>query len=203
MKTKEVFGVSILLSLSIMLMMILSGCECCKKKEPCPPKKAACPTSKCPAKGQMTYADSGTTVAKKDIIETATDARKFRTLIKALDAAELTKILKEKGPFTVFAPNDKAFGKLAVGTLDDLLKPENKARLQRILKYHVISGKIMAIDITGKKSFKTLEGQPIRLVMKDKILWADNGRVLTANMHATNGVIHVIDTVLMPPETKK
>jgi uncharacterized surface protein with fasciclin (FAS1) repeats len=208
MRTREVFGVSVLLSLSILLMMFLGGCECCKKKEPCP-KKDACPKKACvkktswqtarhTTKSQMKYADSGTKVADKDIIETAAHAKKFKTLIRALEAAELTSVLKEKGPFTVFAPNDKAFAKLPAGTLEDLLKPENKAKLQKILKYHVIPGKVTADDIKAQKRIQTLAGQPIRLMMKDDVLWVDNGRVLMANVPAANGVIHIIDVVLTP-----
>jgi uncharacterized surface protein with fasciclin (FAS1) repeats len=209
MRTREVFGVSVLLSLSIMLMLFLGGCECCKKKEPCPPtkeacpKKTSCPTARYGAKTPMRYADSGTAVGNKDIIDTAAKARNFKVLLRLLEAAELTSALKEKGPFTVFAPNDKAFSKLPAGTLEDLLKPENKARLQKILKYHVLAGKVLADDIKAQKRIGTLAGQPIRLTMKDGVLWADNGRVLMANLPAENGVIHVVDVVLMPPSEIK
>ena len=134
----------------------------------------------------------------KNIVETAVQSGKFNTLVAALKAAGLVNTLNGKGPFTVFAPSDTAFSKLPAGTVDGLLKPENKAKLVSILAYHVIPGKIMSGDIAGKKiSVKTVQGSEI-LVDAMYGVKINDSNVVSADIAATNGVIHVIDKVLMP-----
>lgn len=136
---------------------------------------------------------------KWDIVDTAVSAGSFKTLAAALQAAGLVQTLKGPGPFTVFAPTDAAFAKLPPGTLDDLLKPENKAKLANILTYHVVSGKAMAADVVRMPSAKTLEGQSITIkVQPNGAVWANNAQVVKTDIACSNGVIHVIDTVLMP-----
>ncbi len=134
----------------------------------------------------------------KDIVDTAAGAGKFNTLVAAVKAAGLAETLKGTGPFTVFAPTDEAFAKLPKGTVEDLLKPENKAKLAGILTYHVIPGKVMAADIKGKKSdVKTVQGSTLS-VDATKDVMVNDAKVVTADVAASNGVIHIIDTVVMP-----
>ena len=135
---------------------------------------------------------------QKDIVGTAVAAGSFNTLAAALKAADLVETLKGTGPFTVFAPTDEAFAKLPSGTLDDLLKPENKAKLKGILTYHVISGKVMAADVVKLKSAKTVNGQNLTIVVKDGTVMVDNAKVTKTDIMCTNGVIHVIDAVVLP-----
>jgi uncharacterized surface protein with fasciclin (FAS1) repeats len=141
---------------------------------------------------------TATTKAAMDIVDTAVGAGKFNTLVAAVKAAGLVDTLKGTGPFTVFAPTDEAFAKLPKGTVEDLLKPENKAKLTSILTYHVIPGKVMAADIKGKKSdVKTVQGTTVNVdAMKDVMV--NDAKVVTADVAASNGVIHIIDTVIMP-----
>jgi uncharacterized surface protein with fasciclin (FAS1) repeats len=136
--------------------------------------------------------------AEKDIVDTAVAAGSFKTLAAALQAAGLIDTLKGEGPFTVFAPTDEAFAKLPAGTVENLLKPENKAKLTRILTYHVVSGKVMAADVVKMKSAKAVSGDPITIASRNGGVMVNNARVLTADIAASNGVIHVIDTVIMP-----
>jgi uncharacterized surface protein with fasciclin (FAS1) repeats len=133
-----------------------------------------------------------------DIVDTAVAAGSFKTLAKALDAAGLIQTLKGAGPFTVFAPTDEAFAKLPAGTLEDLLKPENKAKLQRILTYHVVSGKVMAADAAKLTSAKAVSGDSFTVTAKGGVVMVDNARVVKTDIAASNGVIHVIDTVILP-----
>lgn len=136
--------------------------------------------------------------APSDIVDTAVNAGSFTTLVAALKSAGLVDTLKGPGPFTVFAPNDAAFAKLPKGTVDDLLKPENKAKLTAILTYHVVSGKILSGDIVGKKlNVKTLQGSDIVVDATNGVM-VNNAKVIAADVMASNGVIHVIDTVLIP-----
>lgn len=136
--------------------------------------------------------------ATKDIVDTAVAAGSFQTLAKALQAAGLVDTLKGPGPFTVFAPTDDAFAKLPAGTLDDLLKSENKDKLRAILTYHVVAGKVMAAKVAGLSSVKTVEGQDLKITMAGGSVLVNNAHVVKADIPASNGVIHVIDTVLLP-----
>jgi uncharacterized surface protein with fasciclin (FAS1) repeats len=134
----------------------------------------------------------------KDIVDTAVSAGKFTTLVTAVKAAGLVDTLKGKGPFTVFAPTDEAFAKLPEGTVESLLKPENKDKLVKILTYHVVPGKIVSSDIAGKKEeVATVEGAKLSVNATSGVM-IDNSKVVTADIDASNGVIHSIDTVLMP-----
>ena len=148
----------------------------------------------------LTLGASTTTSARadKDIVDTAVAAGSFKTLAAALQAAGLIETLKGAGPFTVFAPTDEAFAKLPAGTVENLLKPENKAKLTRILTYHVVPGKVMAADVVKMKSAKAVSGDTIAIATKDGGVTINNARVAKADIAATNGVIHVIDTVIMP-----
>ncbi len=134
----------------------------------------------------------------KDIVDTAMAAGQFNTLAKALQAAGLVDTLKGKGPFTVFAPTDAAFAKLPAGTLDDLLKPENKEKLKSILLYHVVSGKVTAAKVMKMTSAKTLNGQDVKISVNDGKVMINDATVVKPDIMASNGVIHVIDTVLLP-----
>ena len=136
--------------------------------------------------------------ASKDIVDTAVAAGSFNTLAKALQAADLVGTLKEKGPFTVFAPTDEAFAKLPQATLDDLLKPENKAKLRRILTYHVVPGGVTAADLMKLKTTKAVSGDTIDITAADGSVRVDQARVMKADINASNGVIHVIDSVILP-----
>lgn len=140
-----------------------------------------------------------TTTAKaesKDIVDTAVAAGNFKTLAKALGEAGLVDTLKGKGPFTVFAPTDEAFAKLPKGTLDALLK--DKKKLTAVLTYHVVSGSVKAADAAKLTSAKTVNGQKITIKAKNGAVTINDAKVVTADVQASNGVIHVIDTVLLP-----
>lgn len=136
--------------------------------------------------------------ADKDIVDTAVGAGSFKTLAAALGAADLVGALKGPGPFTVFAPTDEAFAKLPAGTVEGLLKPENKAKLAAILTYHVVSGKIMASDVVKVKGAVTLNGQRVDVKADGKTVNIDGAKVVTTDIACSNGVIHVIDSVIMP-----
>jgi uncharacterized surface protein with fasciclin (FAS1) repeats len=134
-----------------------------------------------------------------DIVDTAVAAGSFSTLVAAVQAAGLVDTLKGAGPFTVFAPDDAAFAKLPKGTVEDLLKPENKAKLTSILTYHVVSGKVMSKDIAGKTmKAKSVEGSEISIDATKDVM-VDKAKVVKADIETSNGVIHVIDAVIMPP----
>ena len=133
-----------------------------------------------------------------DIVDTAVSAGSFKTLVAAVTAADLVNTLKSKGPFTVFAPTDAAFAKLPAGTLESLLKPENKAKLVAILTYHVVPGKVMASDIAGKSlKVASVQGSKISIEAHSGVM-VDKANVVKADVEASNGVIHVIDTVILP-----
>ena len=133
----------------------------------------------------------------KDIVDTAVGAGQFKTLAAALQAAGLVDTLKGAGPFTVFAPTDAAFAKLPKGTVEDLLKPENKAKLTAILTYHVVPGKVMAADVSKLTAAKTVQGGSVKVSTMSGVM-IDSAHVTTADVAASNGVIHIIDSVLMP-----
>ena len=135
-----------------------------------------------------------------NIVETAVSAGQFKTLVAAVQAADLGGALSGPGPFTVFAPTDEAFAELPAGTVDDLLKPENRDKLIAVLKYHVVSGKVMAADIAGKKAnVTTLQGSDISVDAMSGGVMINDATVTTADIQASNGVIHVINKVMLPP----
>jgi uncharacterized surface protein with fasciclin (FAS1) repeats len=135
---------------------------------------------------------------KKDIVDTAVSAGSFKTLVAAVKAAGLVETLKGPGPFTVFAPTDDAFAKLPAGTLEDLLKPENKEKLRAILTYHVVPARATAKDVTGMSSAKTVNGKELTLKADGGKVMVDKAAVVKPDVEASNGVIHVIDAVLLP-----
>jgi uncharacterized surface protein with fasciclin (FAS1) repeats len=149
----------------------------------------ACLAVVSPARAQQT----------KDIVDTAVAAGSFKTLAKALAAADLVGTLKGPGPFTVFAPTDEAFAKLPAGTLANLLKPENKATLVRVLTYHVVPSKVMAADVVKINSANAVSGDVLHIKVADGNVTVDEARVVKTDIAASNGVIHVIDRVLLPP----
>ncbi len=142
--------------------------------------------------------------APMDIVDTAVADGRFSTLVAAVQAAGLVETLKSAGPFTVFAPTDEAFAKLPAGTVEDLLKPENLETLKNILLYHVVAGKVMAADVVtldGKTADTALAGNPLNISVKDgKVFLNENTQVIITDIETANGVIHVIDTVLLPEE---
>jgi len=142
-------------------------------------------------------AQTDSTAAGKDIVAVASGAGNFTTLVKAIKAAGLVETLQGPGPFTVFAPTDAAFAKLPPGTLDDLLKPENKAKLAGILTYHVVPGKVMAADVKTMMA-KTVNSQELDIKATGGAVTVNNAKVTNTDIAAKNGVIHVIDTVLLP-----
>jgi uncharacterized surface protein with fasciclin (FAS1) repeats len=138
--------------------------------------------------------------AEKDIVDTAVSAGSFKTLVAAVEAAGLVETLKSKGPFTVFAPTDDAFKKVPKDAIDALLKPENKDKLTAILTYHVVPGKVMAADVVKMKSAETVNGQMVSINAKGDTVMIDNAKVIKTDIKASNGVIHVIDTVILPKD---
>ena len=142
---------------------------------------------------------AGSSVASNDVVETAVAAGQFKTLAAALEAAGLIDALKGNGPFTVFAPTDEAFAKLPAGTVETLLKPENKEKLKAVLLYHVVPGNVTADQVTklNGQAVKTLQGSSIKVKTSHGVR-VDNAKVTQTDIKASNGVIHVIDTVLMP-----
>ncbi len=150
------------------------------------------------AGGFENYDKTAATMMNRDIVDTAASAGKFNTLVQAIQAADLVNTLKGPGPFTVFAPTDAAFAKLPAGTLTDLLKPENKAKLQSILTYHVVAGKVMSGDAAKLNSAKTVNGQSFTIRPSGNGLMVDEANVIETDIEASNGIIHVIDRVVMP-----
>ncbi|ABG30413.1 fasciclin domain-containing protein [Roseobacter denitrificans] len=138
--------------------------------------------------------------AKKDIVDTAVNAGTFETLVAAVSAAELVDTLKGDGPFTVFAPTDEAFAALPEGTVENLLKPENKDQLVAILTYHVVAGKVMSTDLTDDMTAATVNGSDIMIDLDDGVK-VNEASVVTADIETSNGVIHVIDAVILPPQS--
>ncbi len=133
-----------------------------------------------------------------DIVDTAVAAGNFKTLVTAVKAAGLVDTLKSPGPFTVFAPTDEAFAKLPAGTLEGLLK--DPAKLKEVLLYHVVSGKVMAADVVKLKSAKTVEGTNLKIRAKSGAVMVDNAKVVQPDIACDNGVIHVIDAVMLPKD---
>ena len=141
-------------------------------------------------------------MTKHDIVDTAVAAGSFDTLVAAVKAADLVDTLKSEGPFTVFAPTDEAFAKLPAGTLESLLKPENKDQLAAILTYHVVAGKVEAKDVVNLSTATTVQGGDVAIMVKDGgVVLNGNSNVVKTDIQTSNGVIHVIDTVIMPPSS--
>jgi len=134
----------------------------------------------------------------KNIVETAVEAGSFATLVAAVKAADVVETLSGDGPFTVFAPSEEAFKALPAGTLDMLLKPENKAKLQSVLKFHVVSGKANAAAVLGQKSWKTVEGSNANITSGSAPM-IENAKIIKTDIECSNGIIHVIDAVILPP----
>jgi uncharacterized surface protein with fasciclin (FAS1) repeats len=143
--------------------------------------------------------DGSSGASSKDVVATADAAGSFHTLVAAVGAADLTATLQSAGPFTVFAPTDAAFAKLPAGAVDDLLKPENKAKLQAVLKYHVVAGDVRAAKVVTLTSATTLEGDPVAISVTGSTVKVNDATVTMTDVAASNGVIHVIDAVLLPP----
>lgn len=154
--------------------------------------------------GQKTVMVGGAPMyPSKNIVENAVNSKDHTTLVAAVKAAGLVDTLASKGPFTVFAPTNAAFGKLPAGTVDNLVKPENKATLTKILTYHVVPGKLNAADLTDGKKLKTVEGEMLTVKLDGKKVWIVDAKggtsaVTIPDVNQSNGVIHVVDTVLMP-----
>jgi uncharacterized surface protein with fasciclin (FAS1) repeats len=146
-------------------------------------------------------ADCGT--CDKTVVEVAVGSDDFETLVAAVKAAGLVETLSGDGPFTVFAPTDEAFAKLPKGTVEDLVKPENKDKLTAILTYHVVPGKVMAADVVKLDKAKTVQGKNVRIRVKDGKVKVNRANVVKTDIACKNGVIHVIDAVILPPEKKK
>jgi len=138
--------------------------------------------------------------AEKDIVDTAISAGQFKTLVKLVQEAELVDALRGEGPFTVFAPTDEAFAKLPKSQVDALLK--DKQALRQVLLYHVVQGKVMSSDVVKMRSAKTLQGQNIRIRVRNNTVQINDAKVVKADIVCTNGVIHVIDKVILPPNRK-
>ena len=150
--------------------------------------------------GALAFALSVSTAKAADIVDTAVAAGSFNTLVTAVKAAGLVDTLRGPGPFTVFAPTDEAFAKLPPGTLQNLLRPENRKQLVAILTYHVVPGRVLSKDLVGKKTMaKTVEGTQVSINSTNGVR-VDNANVVTADIAASNGVIHVIDAVIIPKE---
>lgn len=176
------------LSGAMAALALIAACQPAAKEEPAPAAEAAAPA---PAPAP----------AVVDIVDTAVGAGQFTSLVAAVQAAGLAETLKGPGPFTVFAPNDAAFAKLPPEELKKLLAPEGKEALTKILTYHVVPGKIVSADLAGKVTdAATVEGKTVKVDATGAGVKVGEATVVTADIEASNGVIHVIDTVLMPPK---
>lgn len=141
------------------------------------------------------------TIRAANLIDAAADNGSFKTLCKALDAAELTQVLKGSGPYTIFAPTDEAFGKLPKGMLEHWLKPENKAELVSVLKYHVLPGRASAADVATLSQPRMMQGESAHIAQDDGHLAIDGAHLVGAEIVSRNGVIHTIDAVIQPPKS--
>ena len=173
--------------------LVLSACAVPAVPSPAPTEPAPTPVPTAPPP---------TEAPAPDIVDTAVAAGTFTTLAAALEAAGLVETLKGEGPFTVFAPTDEAFAKLDKKLLDDLLKPANKDRLVAILTYHVVPGKVTAADVVKLNKAKTVQGEEITIKVEGNTVRVNDAKVTQTDIAARNGVIHVIDTVILPPSLK-
>ena len=149
----------------------------------------------------LTIGSTYSRATSQDIVDTAVGAGQFKTLAAALKAADLVGTLKGDGPFTVFAPTDAAFSKLPAGTVESLLKPENKEKLTAILTYHVVPGDVKAEQVTKLDEAKTVNGAMVKVSTQNGKVMINDATVVTPDITASNGVIHVIDKVILPPES--
>lgn len=148
----------------------------------------------------FTLNNNATTVnADDDIVDLAMQTEFLSTLVAAVKAGDLVDVLKGDGPFTVFAPTNDAFAKLPAGTVDNLLKPENKSQLVAVLTYHVVAGKVYSKDLSDGMAAKTVQGADVKISLKDGKAMVNNATVTTADIEASNGIVHVIDSVILPP----
>ena len=190
--------------LAVPALMILTSNGLAQAQN-CPAQQAAMARAQqvCPAQAALTMPVSLVNATQeKDIVDTAVGAGSFKTLVAAVKAAGLVETLKGEGPFTVFAPTDEAFKKLPAGTVETLLKPENLKKLQGILTYHVVPGSVMAADVVKLDSAKTVQGQDVTIKVVDGGVMINGAKVVTADIECSNGVIHVIDSVILPPAKK-
>lgn len=148
-----------------------------------------------------TTAFAGSYSKKSDIVDTAVSNGNFTTLAAALQAADLVDTLKSDGPFTVFAPTDEAFAKLPDGTVEMLLLPENKDKLISVLTYHVVPGKVSAAEVVTLSAASTANGSDVAISVRDEVVYVNDSRVVMTDIYASNGVIHVVDTVILPTES--
>jgi len=201
-----------LISLIVTAVLLLSACAPAVSANPPTTVPVAMPTetmalTATTAPSDIPAATATETMASTEtatqvpntIVDAAIASGKFKTLVAAIQAAGLVEALKGNGPFTVFAPTDDAFTKLPKGTLDTLLKPENKAMLASILLYHVVPGKLMAADVVKLSSAKTVEGKDVTIKVTNGKVFINDAQVIVTNIVTSNGVIHVIDKVLTPP----
>ena len=185
-------------ALALPALMVISSQGLTQAQQQCPSQRAAMA-----AHGHnevMTISTPAMIAQEKDIVDTAVGAGQFNTLVAAVKAAGLVDTLKGKGPFTVLAPTDDAFSKLPKGTVETLLKPENLKKLQAILTYHVIPGKAMAADVIKLSSAKTVQGDEVAIKVVDGAVMINGAKVVKTDINCQNGVIHVIDSVILPPE---
>ncbi len=174
---------------AVVMVAALALAACGPQSTPTPAPTKVPPTAVPPTEAPMA----------KDIVDTAVADGRFTTLVAAVQAAGLVDTLKGEGPFTVFAPTDDAFAKLPAGTLDELLKPENKQKLTDILLYHVVAGKVMAADVTALTSAPTVLGKDVAIKVDMGNVYINDSKVIITDIETSNGVIHVIDSVLLPP----
>lgn len=183
----------------VCVSVIATGCAGGAASEPpATPDSAAAQASMVEAPPASAAPVEDSPAAAKNIVETASAAGSFTTLVAAVKAAGLVDTLSGPGSFTVFAPTDEAFKKLPAGTVESLLKPENKSKLVAILTFHVVPGKLMAKDVVGSKSLKTVQGQSLTVEPHGSMVHINGAMITTADIVASNGVIHVIDTVVLP-----
>lgn len=175
----------VLVTTSLLLTLALGGCGSSNESTTAPAAE--------------TSSSSGSEAARSDIVDTAVAAGSFTTLVAAVQAAGLEETLRGAGPFTVFAPTDAAFAALPAGTVDSLLLPENREQLRSILTYHVVSGRVMASEAAAMSAAPTVQGSSAPIVAVEGGLTIGGARIVTTDIACSNGVIHVIDAVMMPP----
>jgi uncharacterized surface protein with fasciclin (FAS1) repeats len=187
---EEIMRIATLFALTGLLALVASTADACPREK----QTAAHTYSGRPVMKMVSQVET----KEKDIVDTAVGAEGFKTLVAAVKAAGLVETLKGDGPFTVFAPTDEAFSKIPKETLDSLLKPENKDKLVAVLTYHVVPGKVMAADVVKLKKATTVQGDEATVSVKGDKVMIDGATVVKTDIECSNGVIHVIDAVIMP-----